>query len=399
MSLGMAGRALLLALYLILVARWLGPADYGLFTGWLAVAILLGTLSGWGAAQMLTQQVAGGQVAMRDGVRIASRRVVLSSLVVGAMVTWLAAGPMGIPRTTLAMLCVAELLLFPLAQIGISACLAIGRSGRAAIALCAIPLCRLTVVLTAALLGYEGDANRVALLHLFGSAAGASITWGIARSLLQRESFGRDLAASSMLLQRTAYVVSGFIAAAYLEIDKILLLALITPEEVGVYTAAFRVAATALMPALALTSVALPQLFAQQDPARRHALFVRLLIGSSVYGAFAALALLAFAPALPMLFGPAFAESPSYLRWLAPWPLVFSITSALCTGLTVTDRKASRIVVEGTGLVIVMAACLMFAGDLGAFAAVAGFAVAEVAKLLLAASLLGRIARKSEGAA
>lgn len=394
-SAGYLFRALALAGYLVLASRWLGAAGYGLFAGFLAGAMLLGTVSGWGAAQVLTQRVSSGRDTMPGAMRSAIARTIGSGGLSCACVllALVVLGNPGFPWAALVLLGVSELILFPVVQVAVSACMVAGQGVLSAVALCSVPLGRLLLLVGVVATDVAGHMAEMAWVHFGGTLFGVVVCMLVVTPFTEWRTcpgvgFSRD-----DVREAAPYAIGMLVASAYLEIDKVLLLGQLGAAALGPYAAAFRVAVMTALPIFALAGVALPRLIEGAGNPAGSRLFRRLLLVSAGYGILACCALWVVAPALPWVFGEEFASSRDYLLLLAPWPLLFAIHQALGIGLTASGRQGKRVLVELIGLATVVAACLALVNVLGARAAAFGLLAAELLMIVISALMLHAVHR------
>jgi O-antigen/teichoic acid export membrane protein len=397
LTVAMGVRSAVLACYLILVSRWLGAAGYGAFSGVIAMAALLGGLSGWGASHVLTQRVSSGEQSLPEAWEETFARIVISGALLSGVFTFLPAllGLDWIGRRDLLLVGVSELILFPVAQASVSAALVAGRRYLASVALFAIPLGRLMVVAWVAISDAPPTMGWIACAHAIGSFAGAMVCVWMAARLGARPSLPGWLFSRSYLKGATPYVLTIAASAAYMEVDKAILLALVGPEEVGVYSVAFRVATITVMPVHAATGVLLPRLYAGVPEGRHWGLGSVLLKASVAYGMLVGLVLFLGALLLPLIFGVEYEPAVRYLKLLAPWPLLFGLHVSLAMLLTAIGLRWRRAVVEACGLALVTVSCFLLAKNLGADAAIIGLMTAEL--FMSAAMVIFLLAVRARG--
>lgn len=180
------------------------------------------------------------------------------------------------------------------------------------------------------------------------------------------------------------------------QLDKVLLLPVMSLEEIGHYAVAMSVAALASPVAVAVASVWFPRI-AAADPDVGRVLGRRvLLIGAGVMmPATLAVSLVGFY-AIPLVFGPEFYRASEMLWLLAPAAFLRGsglIAATVLRGIGEPGRAAqSQVVVVGVALPLLVP----LAGELGVAGAAISLALGELAGLVLAAS---RIASPQRSAA
>lgn len=338
--------------YLILVARVLGVEGYGVFAGSAALAASLSPLAGWGFGMILVQEVSRAPGRFPEFWAKALRAVAVGGpAMTGAM---LALAPLLLPVdgrwTVIVLIAAAELLAMPLVAAGSLAFQAHERLGRTIFNHVQLNLVRLGAV---ALLAAAGQGDLVAFAWAyFGATAVAALL-----SLLQvRRAYGRpDWTRGGLAGRRReglGFSLSVVANSAHAELDKTLLLRLVSAAAAGSYSVANRVVSAATTPLVAYILAAVPRLFreGEQGTAAAAALARRLLPPILLYGLAAAAGLLVCAPLLPWVFGDGFGAAPALLPWLAPLPLLAGISQLGLNVLTASGRQRTRVSIEATAL-------------------------------------------------
>ena len=149
--------------------------------------------------------------------------------------------------------------------------------------------------------------------------------------------------------------------AFYTDADKIFLTRLAGAEVAGLYTAAFRVVQVALMPIRALSLALTARLFRAGDAGLEGALklTLRILGPLSIGAAVVAVAFYVGAPLLTWIAGPRYGESVSVLRMQCLLPLVLAVQSMLQDALSSSGHQRiaalSQVVCAG----VICALCVL----------------------------------------
>ncbi|MBS0211843.1 MAG: lipopolysaccharide biosynthesis protein [Proteobacteria bacterium] len=355
-SAGLGLRALIQALYLILLLRWMGVAGYGLFAGTIAAVMLVAPLSGWGVTYVLMRRVAIDRTQSRQVWATAIAQVATTGLALSAVVMILAV--MGMRERmgvlSIAMLAVGELILLPIAQAATGLCFALGRGALAALAMCLVPAGRLCVGLLVVCLGVPGKPDWVAWSHLIGSVLGVMGSVGLIAWASGLPVWRTRIPVYGMLKEGTSYAVGTLVGQSYQEVDKVLMLQFLGAALVGPYTAAFRVVSVFALPVSGLITAALPRMFAAHGQHHSGSMTRRVAMAGVAYGLAATLLVIASIPFVPYVFGHAFSGSTRFLWALAPWPALFAFHQAMATNLTASNRQRLRVVVESLGMALVV---------------------------------------------
>jgi O-antigen/teichoic acid export membrane protein len=377
---GLGTRAVLQAVYLIVLSRSMGPEYYGLFAGSVAAAILLAPLSGWGVATVLTKWVG------RDPSTASSlwcTGLLQTVLAGGALLALLYLGllflPLGLMDVgPMLLIGVSELVALPVAQLATSVALATRRDVLTAVLISLTPMTRLLIVLVAMGVGCSSSPEHIAVLHSLGSIAGMVAAFALVSRLISAPTWHNRLSARAAAVQGTPYAVGALVGASYQEVDKVLVLQIVGASAAGVYTTAFRVMSVLVVPIAALISAAMPRLFAARARADWRGQLRAVTGVAAAYGLLAAIVAALGAPFLPSVFGEEYAESTETLLALSPWAFTFALHQAGAAALTAANRQRERIFVESLGLIVVVTINFMCLGSVGIKAAVSALLIGEV---------------------
>jgi O-antigen/teichoic acid export membrane protein len=140
------------------------------------------------------------------------------------------------------------------------------------------------------------------------------------------------------------YSMSGSTASAYNDLDKTLLSHYRMNVANGLYTTAYRIIDVAAIPISSLESASLPRFFemAKDNVSAAVRFAWRILGRAALLGALAGVAAFLCAPLIPILLGPAFAQSAIALRWLSLIPLFRSVHQITGAALTGTGHQKYR---------------------------------------------------------
>lgn len=305
---------------LLIVARMLGPDQFGAFAGVAALAVILGTLSTFGTHLVLLAEVSR-KPKRRDEVL---RYAVPSTLLCGGMLlaifllicTFVLRGT-GIALDVLLALGVAELWLQPLFIMPAMEHLAMGRVARSQL-LMTLPLAlRLGAAVTVTLLPvadllttYSYGYLLATLIALLVATATMPGRWPSLPSW--RLPTRRELADAA------GYAALNITAAGPTELDKTLATKLLPLASAGMYAVGARVIGAATLPVIAMMLSALPRLFREgQAQPKRTTHLLRWIVGATLaYSIALAIVLSLAAPVFVWLFGPEYQGLQYTIHWL-----------------------------------------------------------------------------------
>ncbi len=313
-------RLLVQAGTLLLVARLLGPDQFGAFAGIAALAVLLGAVASFGTNVVLLGEVSKAPGRREQVLRYAVPTTLLCGgtlLIAYLLICWLALRDTGVPMTVLFAIGVSETWLQPLFGLPAAEHLALGRIARSQL-LATLPLLlRLAAATAVFLLRPEAPLAAYAYGYLAASVAAlafASITlpaaWPSPR--YWRLPNGKELRDAA------GYAALNITASTPAELDKTLAAKLLPLSSAGLYAAGARVIGAATLPVIAMMLSALPRLFreGQNQPHRTTRLVRWIFAATLAYGAALAALLWFTAPGFVWLFGARYTGIEHTIRWL-----------------------------------------------------------------------------------
>ncbi|WP_432491947.1 lipopolysaccharide biosynthesis protein [Kineococcus gypseus] len=376
----------------LLLARLVGPAEYGLIAGSWALVLAVSPVAALGSDRLLVRDVN----ARGEQPRQALGTALLSCLVgwfvvVGALVLL---RPLVLPQTPLALLlllALADIVAMGTAVTVTALCFSTGAARAAGISVVAINLTKLLAVVTFALVGSGDPVQWAATYAAFALvSAGGQLVFALRR-------FGRPTARGWNLLTRareglpyTGSVVAGVVQN---DADKTLLLRNGLAVEAGHYSVAYRLASMAYLPVQAVLQAMFPRFFTlggEGGMPATAALGRRMIKPLLVYGALATVVLLAISPLVPLLIGEEYRDSAPLLALLAPLTLLKVVQTVTGDVLTGAGRQHVRTTCVGSTAAVNVLLNLTLIPVLG----VSGALVATyTAELLLSVLLLLAVRR------
>ena len=324
-TLWMAGgfgiRAFFQFFYFVLLARTLGPAEYGAFLGVLALVIFLSPFASWGSGNLLIKHVARNPAIFpeRWGAALAttllsgSLLVLLAMLLTGVVFGWEAAWRLALP------IALGEMLGTRLSDVASQAFQAVQRMQGTTTIWAGMTFSRLLGVLVLVALPGEANASFWAWVY-----AASGMGWGIVSVLWVSVALGMPRISLHPMRgewrEGFYFAVSLSSQGAYNDIDKTLLARMVSDVTAGMYGAAYRIIDAAFIPVRALLYASYPRFFQEGSrglvAAGRFAL--KLLLPALAMVSVVALALLVLGPWIPKLLGEGFRGSHEVVLWLLP---------------------------------------------------------------------------------
>jgi O-antigen/teichoic acid export membrane protein len=361
-------------LYFLLLARTLGAAEFGVFSGALALASTLSALAGLGAGQMLVMQTSRNRDAYRAQFGTALVYVLLTFFPLALVAVWVASSSMQAFVATLMPLLVSELLFARVFDYGLQSFQAHDRlKGNAVLGVAAAAV-RLVIVVIFVVVGGR-EAADWAWMYAATSTAIAIVTVAVCWRL-----FGTPALNASSLKRtwRTGVFFSLGMASrtVYTDADKFLLVQMGLSREAGQFSVAHRVMNMAFMPIQAIVYSANTRLFRAGHVGYEQTWMEvrRLLVLVVGYGALAGGALVVISPLLPILLGESYTESAAMLPLLAPILLSQGIHYLFGDALMGLGKQNLRSVSQALFAVASVAANIMLIPMFG-WAAAAGTAL------------------------
>ncbi|BAZ43950.1 polysaccharide biosynthesis family protein [Chondrocystis sp. NIES-4102] len=133
-------------------------------------------------------------------------------------------------------------------------------------------------------------------------------------------------------------------------IDKTMLTSMATLEATGIYGAAYRLVEVVGIPIFAILSASYPKFFelGQTGIAACLGLVKKILPFAVIYGIFALIGFITFAPRITWLLGDEYQSAIAAVRWLAPIPIIGSFQLLLADTLTGAGFQKTRSAIQVT---------------------------------------------------
>ncbi|TAN06154.1 MAG: lipopolysaccharide biosynthesis protein [Rhodanobacteraceae bacterium] len=385
-------RLLIQAGTLLLVARMLGPHQFGAFAGVAALAVILGTLSTFGTHLVLLGEVSKEPARRANVLPYAVPGTLLCGgilLVIYLLICTFALHESGVAFTVLLAIGITEMLLQPLFGLPIAEHLALGRIARSQL-LQTLPLAlRLLVAATVFILPLADPLASYAYGYLIASLIALAVatatmpgrwpafrTWRLPNRTELRDTAG--------------YAALNITATSPAELDKTLATKLLPLSAAGVYAASARVIGAATLPVIAMMLSALPRLFREgQNQPTRTTHLLRWIFGAALaYSVALAVVLWFIAPVFDVIFGAKYQGIQHMIRWLCLAVPGMALRLTAGSVLMALGKPWMRVVFEVTGLVILVITAVILTTRLGPIGMPLALACSEWGMTLLGIGII-----------
>ncbi len=394
-------RLLVQAGTLLIVARMLGPHQFGAFAGVAALAVILGTLSTFGTHLVLLGEVSKEPVRREQVLPYAVPSTLLCGsalLIIYLLICTLALHETGVPITILIAIGITETLLQPLFGLPSVEHLALGRTARSQL-LTTLPLAlRLLAAAAVFTLHPANPLTAYAYGYLIASAIALAIATTTMQAPWPRLASWR-LPHRAELREAAGYAALNITATSPAELDKTLATQLLPLAASGVYAAGARVIGAATLPVVAMMLSALPRLFreGQDQPKRTARLLRRIFAATLAYSIVLAILLWFIAPVFVWLFGTRYHGIEHMIHWLTLAVPGMALRMAAGSVLMALGKPWMRVGFEITGLVVLVIAAAILTAKFGATGMPLALACSECVMALTGIALIVRVRRSHRG--
>lgn len=368
----------------LLVARSLGPVDYGVFVALGAITTVVGPFANVGSSMLLVQRV------QRDGVDpIGAYRtavtVVASGGIVATVVTALLTAAVldTAPVVAIVAVAIGELIFAAVTSLCSYAAMALGDLRARTALVVGAGVLRLVAAAVFLVAGASSVASWAVL------QAGASALAAVAALGWTHRAFGlrpgRGRVSRADLSEGWPYAASIAAFSAQDGLDKPLMVRAGWADDAGWYAAAYRVPALAFMPVQALLVATVDRSFraGRTGLASSIRLARRLLVPALAYAVAAGAVIAVAAPVFRPVLGDDFAGAVEILRWMAFLPVLRTLQYFPANALSGAGHQRARLMVLLTSLATNLVLCLVWIPDHSWRGALAATAVSETLYALL----------------
>ncbi|MGH8146223.1 MAG: lipopolysaccharide biosynthesis protein [Rhodanobacteraceae bacterium] len=377
---------------LLLVARMLGPHQFGAFAGVVALAVMLGTLATFGTHTVLLAEVSRDPVQRENVLPYAVPFTLLCGGVLLAIYLLLCVfvlGEAGVSITVLIAIGATETLLQPLLALPAMEHLGLNRIARSQL-LQSLPMAlRLAAAASVFLLHPADPLTAYGYGYFVASLLALAIATATMPAPWPALTVWR-LPNKHELRNAAGYAALNVTATGPAELDKTLATKLLPLAASGVYAAGARVIGAATLPVIAMMVSALPRLFreGQDQPERTARLLRRILAAALGYSVALAVLLWFIAPVFVWLFGPKYHGLEHTIHWLTLAVPGMALRIAAGSVLTALSRPWARVGFELTGLAVLVIATVILTTRLGIIGMPLALACAEWVMAVLGWGLL-----------
>jgi O-antigen/teichoic acid export membrane protein len=347
--LGQLGVAAVQGFQLLIVARTLGPHEFGKVAGILAITAALLPFSGLGTANMMVMHLARGEKAadrlygnaLMAGLLSGSA---LTALVVAGFYIW--DGDTSFLLICL-LFCISELIFSKAVDLSQHVFFGLDRHAVASKFVIVLSSLRFVGALVLLQLGLQ-TARDWAMAHIVGGAIAAGLI--VAYTLKTTDGLRVDFKTMRADIKHGVFFSLGFASrGVYIDIDKAILPRFEPMSINGAYTAAFRLvymATTPLTAGLLALQARMYRAGGTHGLSETARIARRAMVVGVAYGAIVGLMIYALAPLLPLIIGPKYALSVDIMRALAFLPIPLFAQSAMSDALAAANHQRARSVVQ-----------------------------------------------------
>lgn len=389
---------------LLLVARMLGPHQFGAFAGVASLAVLLGTLSPFGTHIVLLGEVAK-EPTRRDPVLAYAIPTTLlcggALLAIYLAVCILVLRVAGVPWTVLLAIGITEIWLQALFRLTVSEHQGLGRIARSQLLKTLPMVLRLAAAAgvflarpTDPLLAYGYAYPVVSLLALMLAVRTFPSAW----PMLHRW----RLPEADELRANAGYAALGITASGPGELDKTLAAKLLPLSAAGLYAVGTRIIAATSLPISGMMESALPRLFREgsEQPERTRRLLLWIFSAALAYSLAIAIVVWLVAPLFERIFGSKYDGLGHTVRWLCLALPGMALRMSVGNVLMALGRPWIRAGFEIVGVAVLVIAAVPLAATLDVAGMSLALACSEWSMVAIGGALIGvtlHHARRSRG--
>ncbi|HVO72351.1 MAG TPA: oligosaccharide flippase family protein [Aggregatilineaceae bacterium] len=349
MLMAQGARLVVQAFYFLLMARGLGPEQYGAFVAVAAAVAIAYPFVGNGSGNLMVKNVARDRRLLSQWLGNAlfmtlASGLLLSVLVVPACRLVL---PPAIPASVILMVVASDLLVYRLVDVACLAFQSVEKLSWTANLSVFASLMRLGGIAAVVSL-HRPTVTAWCVAYLATSGVCALVAVYCVLTQLARPAFSGLKRIGRELREGFWFSTSFSAQTIYNDLDKTMLARLATLDAAGVYAAAYRLIDVAFLPVRALLAAAYPGFFryGADGIAGSFSFTRRLVPGPLIYSAAAAAGMTVAAPLVPHILGAEYARTTEALRWLAVLPLLKTCHYFAADALTGAGYQALRTSVQ-----------------------------------------------------
>ena len=349
MLMSQGGLIILQVFYFVVIARALGPQEYGAFIGATSLIAIFAPFVSFGSGSLIVKNVS------RDpslfGQYWGNALIIISVAGTAGIILVCLISPFLFPSDISVMLvflaAIAKLICMRIVQIAGHSFQAVQQLKITAQINLLPGITRMVAVLAMLLIFPNPTAVDWTLMYLIGTTIAAAISFGLVQY---------HLGSPTLALERIRpELFEGFCFSAglssqtiYNDSDKAMLARFSTIGTTGVYAAAYRIVEVAFVPVRSLLAASYARFF-QHGASGISSSFdyaKRLTPIAGFYGVIVGVGLIVCSPLIPYVFGDGFAESAQVLCWLAPLPFFKSMHYFAANSLAGAGLQSIRSVIQ-----------------------------------------------------
>lgn len=348
---GFGLRALSLSVLVVLLARAMGPSDFGGYAAAASLASFFSMFSGFGAGSMHVRDVARAKLSYATSLNRTVHVVgwSITPLAGAAMVCAWFIVPHNVDPVAIMLIVLGETLYYAGADLAMRILQARERYAAMTIAICSIPAARVVI---AVIMMEAGALNLLswAFASLASGTAMALSTFGW-WAWRMRGNLGREIPLFQDSLAGLGFAVATASSRVHGDADKVILARLASTATAGTYTLAYRLTDVFLLPIVAGVERLFLVLFRRGQHGLRHALRASAwgIVLTLVFAAMLSVGVYAAASLLPWILGSEYLETVPIAHALAAVPFTTACWIILRTLAATSGHEKSTGVAELAG--------------------------------------------------
>jgi O-antigen/teichoic acid export membrane protein len=389
------------ALYFVVLARYLGVHQFGVFSGIWVLCGFLATFAGMGFPVLAFRTAAVSPAETANCAARGLQVMALTALPLSFMVISIstAAFPASPSVAVLAFMALSEIVLVPVLTLLSSTHQGNERLARAHALFASLWAGRLLALLLLPLAG-KPDLLMVMSTHALVTAL-VTVGWAFRDRGLVTSPFKVAGPARGEILTGASFAVSGAALIAYTELNQSITLALSGATAAGLLAVAYKLVAMASAPLAAMCQAISPRLLRAAQEGHTHfaRLVSRIFWPMLLYAMACGAAIFLGAGLIGLVFGDGYAGAKHLARPLCILPIFTSIRLLSVYILMAKSRQASRVVAEIICLIFGLSLNFLLIAKLGTTGAVVALLATEASTAAVLSYLVYRMLRRQKSIA
>ena len=349
MLLAQVVRLVVQALYFLLMARSLGPQQYGAFVAVVAAVAVAYPFVGNGSGNLMVKHVARHRRRLPECLGNALFMTLASGLLLSVVVVpaCLLVLPPAIPVSVILLVAGSDLVVYRVVDVACLAFQSVDRLIWTANLNVFASLVRLGGIAAVVLL-HRPTVIAWCIAYLVTAAICALGAMGCVMSRLARPAFSGLQRIRGELREGFWFSTSLSAQTIYNDVDKTMLARLATLDAAGIYAAAYRLIDISFLPVRSLLAAAYPGFFRNGEHGIAASLSFarRLMPRPLLYSSAAAVGMMLASPLVPRILGTEYLRTSEALRWLSLLPLLKTCHYFAADALTGAGHQALRTLVQ-----------------------------------------------------